>query len=112
MNAAKYLTTSYNFQLPYMTQQKGFAYGIAVGAIALIIRYVPILSQSIAMPGILFFGGLMVILGAILGFLQVFRRKSTFSPKVDGFIYGFTGLFNILIVAADLMTGNWPDYVR
>jgi hypothetical protein len=94
-----------------MTQLKGFGYGVGIGAIALIVRYSPALSTSPAVPAAMFFGGIMVILAAILGFLQVFRRKSTFSPAADGFIYGFTGLFNILIVAADLMTGNWPDFL-
>jgi hypothetical protein len=94
-----------------MTYKNGFAVGAVLGLVSWFyfhgfIPFVPVLfffKFLIFVVGATFF-----VLSVVLAFVTAFRRKAVFGTSVDGFVYGFTAIFDLLYISYQFYLGNFP----
>lgn len=94
-----------------MTYKNGALAGFGAGFVALLFLQ----GYIVFTPNPQLVKNLLLVIGAgafaasvVLGILYVFRGKATLGTTVDGFIYGFMVIFDILYLFISLIHGNLP----
>lgn len=94
-----------------MTLKNGFAGGFIVGFGSwlylngyLVFASAPTSAKNLVIA----VASLMFILSVVITIVGVLRGKSTLGTTVDGFIYGFTAIFDVLYILRELQLGYLP----
>lgn len=89
--------------------------GLIVGAILGFGAWAFVHGRAIFVPAPELAAGLLgtwaaifVVLAIVMVFISAWRRRSVFSPTVDGFIYGFVAIFDLLWAIGELGSGYLP----
>jgi hypothetical protein len=93
-----------------MTFKNGFKFGIVFGFIALLIEISPnFASTPLLLLTKIVAGAFFILTLCVSVYNAMYRKASWFGTTGDGFIVGFTIIFDIIVLARELLTGHWPD---
>jgi hypothetical protein len=96
-----------------MTYKNGFLGGLGTGFFAWLISegvlvFAP--NPTLIKNLVFFIAGLFFVLTVILGVAWVLRNKSSgLGTTGDGFVYGFTTVFDILYIVTSFLEGKMPS---
>lgn len=94
-----------------MTMKKGFAWGLLAGLGSWLllnsyIVYAP--APESARNLVASVASVMFILSVVVAIVGILRGKSSLGTTTDGFIYGFTAVFDVLYILRELQLGYLP----